>query len=121
MDSLQTLEDENRVLREELSRLQTNAIENLHRRPMAAIAGGGFRGPTSAPAKQCMCDALRSKLAKIRQELREARGEQRLPSRGGFPMEVRDNEAQTTPKSQVPPPPDAYQPPQTAPCAGRMR
>jgi len=117
--ALQGLEEENRYLREELSRLQSNAIDSLHRRPMAAIAGGGFRGPTSQK-QHCMCDSLRSKLAKIRQELREARGEQRLPSRGGFPMEVRDNEAQTSPKlkpaeeSMEQP---TYQPPQTAPSS----
>lgn len=117
MDSIQNLEDENRVLREELSDLRkSSALDSLHRRPMAAIAGGGFRGPTQS-IKTCMCDSLRSKLAKIRQELREARGEQRLPSRGGFPMEVRDNEAQTSPKAQPREVPPAYQPPQTAPSS----
>jgi len=112
-----SIEDENRYLREELSRLQTNAIDALHRRPMAAIAGGGFRGPTSKePPKQCMCDSLRGKLARIRQELREARGEQRLPSQGGFPVDIRDNEAQTSPKLAKPADEIAlYQPPQTAP------
>lgn len=117
MDSLQTLEDENRVLREELSRLQSNAIDSLHRRPMAAIAGGGFRGPAQKQQQQCMCDSLRLKLAKIRQELREARGEQRLPSRGGFPTEavcLKDSEAQTSPKLKPEAVPD-YKPPQTAP------
>lgn len=110
----QTLEDENRSLREELSRLQTTAIESLNRRPMAAIAGGGFRGPTNNQPKQCMCDSLRSKLVKIKQELREARDEQRFPSRSLFPMETHDAAAQTSPNPQVPP---SYQPPQTAPSS----
>jgi len=114
-DSLRILEDENRLLREELSRLQTTAIDSLHRRPMAAIAGGGFRGPTNnrqPTPQQCMCESLRAKLAKIRQELREARGEQ--DSRWACPKEVRDSEAQTTPpKEEVPV--SFYQPPKTAP------
>lgn len=118
-DSLRILEDENRVLREELSRLQTTAIDSLHRRPMAAIAGGGFRGPTNnrqPTPQQCMCESLRAKLAKIRHELREARGEQ--DSRWCCPVtkEVRDSEAQTTPpKEEAPVTPSFYQPPKTAP------
>lgn len=118
-EGFHTIEDENRHLREELSRLQTNAMDALHRRPMAAIAGGGFRGPSGQQqaSKQCMCDSLRSKLARIRQELREARGEQRLPSQGGFPVDIRDNEAQTSPKL-APKGLEVYQPPQTAPCSG---
>lgn len=121
-DSMQTLEDENRILREELSRLQSSAIDSLHRRPMAAIAGGGFRGPSSTQTKSvCMCDSLRSKLAKIRQELRDTQ-QQRLPSRGGFPNEVRDNEAQTSPMLSLRSPVEMevqnlYQPPQTAPSS----
>lgn len=114
-DSLQLLEDENRVLREELSRLQNESLGSLHRRPMAAIAGGGFRGPSSnTVTKSCMCDALKVKLARIRAELREARGEHKLL--GALP-DVRDEEAQTSPKLQAAEK-DApfWQPPQTAPA-----
>mmetsp|Transcript_9919 Transcript_9919/g.15895 ORF Transcript_9919/g.15895 Transcript_9919/m.15895 type:complete len:606 (-) Transcript_9919:34-1851(-) len=100
-DGLHMLEDENRLLREELAQYKSEAI-GLHRRPMAAIAGGGFRGP-SGVAKTCMCDSLRTKLAKIRAELREIK-EQRQMSRSQelFPMELREN---------------ALQPPSTAPAS----
>lgn len=121
MDPVQILEDENRILREELSRLQSNTIDTMHRRPMAAIAGGGFRGPQKQ-TQQCMCDSLRLKLAKSRQELREVKGEQRLPSKSqGWPNDVRDNEAQTSPKAQLKEitPVPAYVPPQTAPSTCR--
>lgn len=43
------------------------------RRTMAAIAGGGFRGPASTPPRQCMCDLLRARLARAQSELRELR------------------------------------------------
>jgi len=119
VDPIQNPDDikaENRHLREELSRLQNNALDSLHRRPMAAIAGGGFRGPSSIQTKSaCMCDSLKSKLTKIRQELREAREEtgRILLDQGAFPSEVRDCEAQTSPKAV---PGAMYEPPRTAPC-----
>lgn len=101
MESATVLEEENRALREELARYQSEAIGNLHRRPMAAIAGGGFRGPSVGVQKQCMCDSLRSKLAKIRAELREARCESRAQQ--GLSQNTlhlcRDAEAQTTVES----------------------
>eukprot|EP00927_Polykrikos_kofoidii_P082463 TRINITY_DN8207_c0_g1_i1.p1 TRINITY_DN8207_c0_g1~~TRINITY_DN8207_c0_g1_i1.p1 ORF type:complete len:432 (+),score=59.52 TRINITY_DN8207_c0_g1_i1:84-1379(+) len=66
------LEDENRILRNELSRSSTPAYPPAIRRPMAAIAGGGFRGPSPSMLlqKPCMCDALRTKLARARSELK---------------------------------------------------
>eukprot|EP00440_Ansanella_granifera_P055355 gb/GFBE01060008.1/.p1 GENE.gb/GFBE01060008.1/~~gb/GFBE01060008.1/.p1 ORF type:complete len:628 (+),score=122.08 gb/GFBE01060008.1/:1-1884(+) len=71
------LEDENRRLREELARYQCNAMER-HRRPMAAIAGGGFRGASSQQRSSgCNCEALKLKLARCRAELREA--QRRVP------------------------------------------
>lgn len=120
VDPIQNPDDikaENRHLREELSRLQNTALDSLHRRPMAAIAGGGFRGPSSVVTKSaCMCDSLKSKLTKIRQELREAREEtgRILLDQGAFPSEVRDCEAQTSPKAV---PGAMYEPPRTAPCS----
>jgi len=118
VDPIQNPDDikaENRHLREELSRLQNNALDSLHRRPMAAIAGGGFRGPSNIQAKSaCMCDSLKSKLTKIKQELREAREETgRILLDQGNNMEVRDCEAQTSPKAA---PGAMYEPPRTAPC-----
>jgi len=80
----QSLEDENRQLREELQLCQRTQIQNatsigfqgFQRRPMAAIAGGGFRGPQAASQpRSCMCDALRAKLARARAELEQARCE----------------------------------------------
>jgi len=71
------LEDEVRGLREELMRKSASLDYPVGqiRRPMAAIAGGGFRGPTHQVTVQrpCMCDSLRAKLAKVRAELKEAR------------------------------------------------
>ncbi|CAJ1443783.1 unnamed protein product [Effrenium voratum] len=55
------LEDENKRLREELAKYQTEALER-HRRPMAAIAGGGFRA--AASQRSCMCEVLKAKLAR---------------------------------------------------------
>lgn len=43
------------------------------RRTMAAIAGGGFRGPASTPQSTCMCDILRARLSRANSELRELR------------------------------------------------
>mmetsp|Transcript_103122 Transcript_103122/g.181731 ORF Transcript_103122/g.181731 Transcript_103122/m.181731 type:complete len:622 (+) Transcript_103122:240-2105(+) len=100
MEPLTELEAENRALREELATYKSEAIGSLHRRPMAAIAGGGFRGPGGGVQKQCMCDSLRSKLAKIRAELREARCESRAQQGHHNHIHVcRDAEAQTTPGS----------------------
>lgn len=64
------LEDENRRLREELARYQTESLER-HRRPLAAIAGGGFRAMPAAP-RTCMCETLKVKLARCRAALHAA-------------------------------------------------
>lgn len=64
------LEDENRRLREELARYQTESLER-HRRPLAAIAGGGFRAMPAAP-RSCMCETLKVKLARCRAALHAA-------------------------------------------------
>lgn len=64
------LEDENRRLREELARYQTESLER-HRRPLAAIAGGGFRAMPAAP-RSCMCKTLKVKLARCRAALHAA-------------------------------------------------
>jgi len=69
-----SLEDENRALREELARCQ---IDASHRRSMAAIAGGGFRGLSQSRPSLCMCDQLRAKLVRVTAELQEARYEAR--------------------------------------------
>lgn len=97
-DPLSLLEEENRALREELATIKSEAVNSLHRRPMAAIAGGGFRGPGGGVQKQCMCDSLRSKLSRIRAELREARCESRSKQECHVHI-CRDAEAQTTPGS----------------------
>eukprot|EP00931_Biecheleriopsis_adriatica_P022809 TRINITY_DN14551_c0_g1_i2.p1 TRINITY_DN14551_c0_g1~~TRINITY_DN14551_c0_g1_i2.p1 ORF type:complete len:635 (+),score=151.39 TRINITY_DN14551_c0_g1_i2:55-1959(+) len=78
-----SLEEENQRLREELARYQCSAMER-HRRPMAAIAGGGFRGSSSQQPRNCNCEALKVKLARCRAELREAlrqkiQGQQQTP------------------------------------------
>lgn len=70
--SMEFLEDENQRLREELARAQCGNMERL-RRPMAAIAGGGFRATGSQRAPSCNCEVLRVKLARLQAELREAR------------------------------------------------
>lgn len=64
------LEEENQRLREELARYQTDAMA-VRRRPMAAIAGGGFRG--AGPQKPCMCEDLKAKLARCQAALQAAR------------------------------------------------
>eukprot|EP00435_Cladocopium_sp_Y103_P040414 s2140_g11.t1 len=46
----------------ELARYQTESLER-HRRPLAAIAGGGFRAMPAAP-RTCMCETLKVKLAR---------------------------------------------------------
>lgn len=65
------LEEENRLLKEELARYRKDAMEfiSAQRRPMAAIVGGGFRN--SQAHKQCMCESLRAKLTKAKIDLRE--------------------------------------------------
>lgn len=67
--AISALRDENRLLREELDRQRMAASVPTHpaRRQMAAIAGGGFRGP--ATQKQCMCETLKAKLARVRSEM----------------------------------------------------
>eukprot|EP00445_Apocalathium_hangoei_P074311 CAMPEP_0204161842 /NCGR_PEP_ID=MMETSP0361-20130328/35061_1 /ASSEMBLY_ACC=CAM_ASM_000343 /TAXON_ID=268821 /ORGANISM="Scrippsiella Hangoei, Strain SHTV-5" /LENGTH=431 /DNA_ID=CAMNT_0051118341 /DNA_START=18 /DNA_END=1310 /DNA_ORIENTATION=- len=40
---------------------------------MAAIAGGGFRGPQAAQPRQCMCEVLKSRLGRAHAEIRELR------------------------------------------------
>lgn len=57
-------------MREELARYQTDAMA-VRRRPMAAIAGGGFRG--AGPQKPCMCEDLKAKLARCQAALQAAR------------------------------------------------
>jgi len=63
------LEEENQRLREELARYQADVIP-LRRRPMAAIAGGGFRA--AGPQRQCNCEALKAKLARCQAALAAA-------------------------------------------------
>eukprot|EP00747_Dinoflagellata_sp_TGD_P179662 gnl/TRDRNA2_/TRDRNA2_30832_c0_seq1.p1 gnl/TRDRNA2_/TRDRNA2_30832_c0~~gnl/TRDRNA2_/TRDRNA2_30832_c0_seq1.p1 ORF type:complete len:601 (-),score=127.75 gnl/TRDRNA2_/TRDRNA2_30832_c0_seq1:232-2034(-) len=104
-----SLEEENMQLREELARHQRErdnlAFGTLHwRRSMAAVAGGGFRGPSHpapapAPQKQCMCNTLRLKLARQKMELREAL------CRGVDGPECTDAEVQTLPREKSPPAP----------------
>lgn len=67
--AIAALRDENQELREELDRQRMAASVPMHpaRRPMAAIAGGGFRGPVTQ--KQCMCETLKAKLARVRSEM----------------------------------------------------
>ncbi|CAK0880099.1 unnamed protein product, partial [Prorocentrum cordatum] len=66
------LEDENRSLREEIGRMQSATVDSFHRRPMAAMAGGGFRGPCKVTRK-CMCEELQARLAKAQALLSESR------------------------------------------------
>lgn len=90
------LEDENRRLREEIARYQTESLER-HRRPMAAIAGGGFRAAPAAP-RPCMCETLKVKLARCRAALQVARKnssfslEADLESRFELPEDIRADE-----------------------------
>lgn len=87
-----SLEDENRALREELARCQ---IDASHRRSMAAIAGGGFRGLT-AQSRLCACDQLKAKLGRVMAELQEARCEARAGQSLILPDLV-DSQVQTDP------------------------
>jgi len=103
------LEDENRALREELLRYQSEAIGSLPRRGMAAIAGGGFRGPAGAQQQRdkCACGVLKAKLARIRLELKEARCDSRAQQQESavdpvlLSPELADAEAQTTPRAEA--------------------
>lgn len=67
------LEDENKSLREEIGRMQSATVDSFHRRPRAAIAGGGFRGPAGQGQRKCMCEELQARLAKTQALLIEAR------------------------------------------------
>lgn len=101
MDVL-ALEDENRALREELAHYRSSsALVAANRRQMAAVAGGGFRGPSSvSQPRQCMCDTLRAKLTRIRAELREARCESRRSSLTPEDSVLVDAEVQTSGRSR---------------------
>lgn len=93
---LETLEEENRALKEELARLWSGSME-LYRRPLAAIAGGGFKGAMGL-SKACTCDELRMKLHRLRAELRElkrAAGESLSPSRQSAYFSSNEVEVQT--------------------------
>lgn len=72
-EELRSTRDENKSLREELSRAQSDTLGVMRRRSMAAIAGGGFRGSSSATPRDCQCDALKMKLARLRVEMRKRR------------------------------------------------
>eukprot|EP00928_Gymnodinium_smaydae_P027349 TRINITY_DN2117_c0_g1_i1.p1 TRINITY_DN2117_c0_g1~~TRINITY_DN2117_c0_g1_i1.p1 ORF type:complete len:616 (-),score=148.00 TRINITY_DN2117_c0_g1_i1:171-1853(-) len=97
------LREENRLLKEELYRSSRESIGALNRRPLAAIAGGGFRGPAfavaerSAPSRSCCCESLRVKLARLKMELEELRGEARVESR----------RSTKSSEPEAPPPPSA--------------
>lgn len=108
---LGALKDENRALREELAKFTGTAVSPIIpvRRPMAAIAGGGFRGQASSTAvvhKRCECDALRAKLSRIRSELaelREGRGVS-AQSSGGQSFSVRTDASPSASSSKPTPP-----------------
>lgn len=60
----------------------------FRRRTMAAIAGGGFRGPQAAQPRQCMCEVLKSRLARAHAEIRELRcGSRQAPLLPQVPLE----------------------------------
>lgn len=101
------------------------------RRTMAAIAGGGFRGPQALQPRQCMCDLLRAKLARAQAELRELRLQRSMTSPsfseesvdGGEdlgiapPLVLRcDTEVQTVAE----PDPPAWLPPRTAEASSQV-
>eukprot|EP00929_Paragymnodinium_shiwhaense_P033996 TRINITY_DN18553_c0_g1_i1.p1 TRINITY_DN18553_c0_g1~~TRINITY_DN18553_c0_g1_i1.p1 ORF type:complete len:622 (+),score=160.53 TRINITY_DN18553_c0_g1_i1:98-1963(+) len=80
------LQDDNRSLREELSKRRASETLGQIRRPLAAIAGGGFRGNSSpstpsTPSRQCECEQLRAKVARLRQQLQEAKEDSRRGSK----------------------------------------
>eukprot|EP00929_Paragymnodinium_shiwhaense_P033748 TRINITY_DN18479_c0_g1_i3.p1 TRINITY_DN18479_c0_g1~~TRINITY_DN18479_c0_g1_i3.p1 ORF type:complete len:519 (-),score=157.52 TRINITY_DN18479_c0_g1_i3:482-2038(-) len=83
------LQDENLKLREEHMRMRSTLQPQGNRRQMAAIAGGGFRGPSAQLVqKPCQCDALRLRLAQLKLELRQAKRQPPSQQSANMPLEV---------------------------------
>jgi len=97
------LEEENQRLRDELAKLQCSVMEK-NRRPMAAIAGGGFRGSTSQQ-KTCNCDALQKKLSRCRAELRELQRKFSVSTVDSRPLSGSDLAPTVLSLDAFPPPP----------------
>lgn len=82
------------------------------RRTMAAIAGGGFRGP-QANTRQCMCEVLKARLARAQAELKELRSLRSPMVTQLFVTDVCDAQVQT---DALPLAPQAPAPPRPRMC-----
>eukprot|EP00746_Dinoflagellata_sp_MGD_P006458 gnl/MRDRNA2_/MRDRNA2_112635_c0_seq1.p1 gnl/MRDRNA2_/MRDRNA2_112635_c0~~gnl/MRDRNA2_/MRDRNA2_112635_c0_seq1.p1 ORF type:complete len:472 (-),score=115.89 gnl/MRDRNA2_/MRDRNA2_112635_c0_seq1:43-1458(-) len=73
-----SLEEENKWLREELARIKNEVVGAMNRRSMAMVAGGGFRGPGAGVSnRMCDCEQLREKLARCQNALEQSREKER--------------------------------------------